>query len=211
MPDLGTAPTALIAGTQGGRAAGMLVWLVACGCSSPAAPDDADTPGDTSAQDDTAALCPTGGDGDFDVAQLRVGDLSMPASYASVVAVLGEGACEASGSASVCSWTSLGTSWTFPDCDQDGAPDPDANPYYGSPCYLGSQEVRFISPYPGTTHDGLGIGVRRACWRTSLGQPGAARPAMDEWETRYMQFLYVTYDAIGSADGVTMHWQALSE
>lgn len=170
--------------------------------------DDTD---DTDALDDTAAPCPSSGSGDFDVERFRVGGLSMPASYDSVVAVLGEGECVASGYYAACSWSSVGTRWTFLDCDQDGAPDPDPSLEYGSLCYLSGQDVRFVSPYPGTTRDGLGIGVTRACWRASLGQNGFPDAAMDEWETLYQQFVYVTYDGVGRADSITMQWHASSE
>jgi hypothetical protein len=152
---------------------------------------------DTGPEVDSTPDCPATGDGGFDPATGCALGACEPARHADVAAVYGDaGACVAQGSVVTCTWSALGVSWTFDDCNGDGVPDAD-----GTWCDLYAQRVTLAAPFAGTTSTGLGLGVARSCWEGVYGAPfdyaGEAGWTLSSAPELYQ--LFVGFDPVGAS------------
>ena len=177
----------------------LLLLALACGKADDtgAGPIGVDDSDDTDAPDDTGEPEPTCdylAPGDALVLENACVDgVCGGQTYPEVEATLGPPeACSAEASLATCVWGPV--SITFPDCDQDGAPDAE---YL---CDLYRQTLTLSSGWSGSSAEGLGIGVPAACWAEALGE---AQP----WSLGENPYVVVTVSpAEGPVEEIVLDW-----
>jgi hypothetical protein len=170
----------------------MILLLLACTAGPGAETNAADT-----APPDTGTACPLlPADTRLVLADGCADGLCGGTWYADAVATAGEpDACTTAGLTATCTWGDL--AMDFPDCDGDGAPDPDA-----TACDLFHQSITLSGGWDGASAEGLGLGVSAACWELTLGAPPA-----QGWVYGENPWITVTITPnVGAVTTVTLAW-----
>jgi hypothetical protein len=178
------------------RAAALLTLALACAKpeDTGAPPDKADDSGDSGDSGQPEPTCDYLAPSDALVLETACVDGACGGqTYPEVQAQLGAPeACTAAASLATCVWGPV--SITFPDCDQDGAPDED------DLCDQFDQTFTLSAGWTGSSAEGLGIGVTAACWAEALG---AAQP----WSLGANPFVVVTVSpAEGPVQEIVLDW-----
>jgi hypothetical protein len=141
--------------------------------------------------DDPCDLRPAG---DLDLERACVDGVCGGAQFPEAKEAWGEpDSCPSDGRVATCVWAA-GRTVTFPDCDQDGAPDAE---YL---CDIFDQTFTLEDPWAGATADGLGRGLGAGCWARVLGGPGP-------WELGFNPRVRVTVTPdLAPVDRIGLDW-----